>query len=55
MKRVTNNLDTKETLLDHAQDLVQRVGVNAMSYNDLSKAVGIRKASIHYHFPKKTT
>lgn len=24
-----------------------------MSYNDLSKSVGIRKASIHYHFPKK--
>ena len=45
--------DTKTALLDCAQDLIQRVGANAMSYNDLSKTVGIRKASIHYHFPKK--
>ncbi len=46
--------DTKQRLLDVAQDLVQRVGANAMSYQDLSAAVGIRKASIHYHFPTKT-
>ncbi|MFI4911786.1 MAG: TetR/AcrR family transcriptional regulator [Sedimentisphaeraceae bacterium JB056] len=46
-------IDTKTALLNCAQDLVQKVGVNAMSYNDLSEAVGIRKASIHYHFPKK--
>ncbi|MEX0332698.1 MAG: TetR/AcrR family transcriptional regulator [Puniceicoccaceae bacterium] len=45
--------DRKTALLDSAQDLIQTVGVNAMSYNDLSLAVGIRKASIHYHFPKK--
>lgn len=45
--------DTKSELLDCAQDLIQRVGVNAMSYKDLSEAVDIRKASIHYHFPKK--
>ncbi|MEX0326860.1 MAG: TetR/AcrR family transcriptional regulator, partial [Puniceicoccaceae bacterium] len=45
--------DTKTALLDSAQDLIQTVGINAMSYNDLSLAVGIRKASIHYHFPKK--
>ena len=24
-----------------------------MSYADISKAIGIRKASIHYHFPRK--
>ena len=46
-------IDTKTALLNCAQDLVQKVGVNAMSYNDLSEKVGIRKASIHYHFPKK--
>ena len=45
--------DTKEELLNHAQELIQRVGANAMSYSDLSDAVGIRKASIHHHFPKK--
>lgn len=45
--------DTRTALLSAAHDLVQRVGINAMSYNDLSREVGIRKASIHYHFPKK--
>lgn len=44
---------TKELILAAARELIQRVGVNAMSYKDLSEIVGIRKASIHYHFPKK--
>jgi TetR/AcrR family transcriptional regulator, transcriptional repressor for nem operon len=48
-----SNTDTKTALLDCAQDLIQRVGVNAMSYKHLSDEIGIRKASIHYHFPKK--
>lgn len=39
--------------MEVARDLIQRYGSNAMSYADLSTAVGIRKASIHYHFPKK--
>ncbi len=47
------NSDTKTDLLECAQNLIQSVGVNAMSYNDLSREIGIRKASIHYHFPKK--
>ncbi len=46
--------NTRDKLLDAAQDLVQRVGANAMSYQHLAEAVGIRKASIHYHFPTKT-
>jgi TetR/AcrR family transcriptional repressor of nem operon len=45
--------DTRTKILDVADDLVQRVGLNAMSYKDISEAVGIRKASIHHHFPKK--
>lgn len=45
--------DTRTKILDIAEDLVQRVGLNAMSYKDISDAVGIRKASIHHHFPKK--
>lgn len=45
--------DTKTQILDIAQELVQRVGVNAMSYKDISEAIGIRKASIHYYFPTK--
>jgi TetR/AcrR family transcriptional repressor of nem operon len=45
--------DTKIQILDVAEDLIRRVGLNAMSYQHISDAVGIRKASIHHHFPKK--
>jgi TetR/AcrR family transcriptional repressor of nem operon len=45
--------DTRTLILDAAQDLIQRLGANAMSYQHLSEAVDIRKASIHYHFPTK--
>jgi TetR/AcrR family transcriptional regulator, transcriptional repressor for nem operon len=45
--------DTRTKILDAAQELVQRIGANAMSYQHISQAVGIRKASIHHHFPTK--
>lgn len=45
--------DTKTLILDVAQDLIQRLGVNGMSYQDIGERVGIRKASVHTHFPKK--
>lgn len=45
--------NTREKLLDAAYDLVRNKGINAVSYNDLSKLIGIRKASVHYYFPKK--
>lgn len=45
--------DTKTKILDVAEELIQSVGVNAMSYKHISDAVGIRKASVHHHFPKK--
>ena len=45
--------EMRTKILDTAQDLLQRLGVNAMSYQHISDAVGIRKASIHHHFPTK--
>ncbi len=48
------DLDTRTRLLDTAQDLIQRRGLNAMSFADLSEAVGIRKASVHHHFASKS-
>ena len=45
--------DTTSRLLDAAQHLVQQRGYNAFAYKDLATAVGIRTASIHYHFPTK--
>ena len=45
--------DTRDKILDVAEEYIQKVGLNAMSYKHISEAVGIRKASIHHHFPKK--
>ncbi len=44
---------TKELILDSAQALAQSRGFNAFSYADIANDVGIRKASIHYHFASK--
>ncbi len=44
---------TAQRILDVAQDMVRNRGYSAFSYADISKQVGIRKASIHYHFPSK--
>lgn len=44
---------TAQRILDIAQDIVRNRGYSAFSYADISKQVGIRKASIHYHFPSK--
>ena len=43
----------KEEIVEIAQDLIDSVGYSTFSYADLEKTLGIRKASIHHHFPKK--
>lgn len=45
--------DTKIALLDLAQELAQTRGLNAFSFQDLARGVGIRTASVHHHFPTK--
>lgn len=45
--------DTKTALLDFAEHAARARGFDGFSYADLAEAVGIRKASIHYHFPTK--
>lgn len=44
---------TLDRILDVAERLVQVRGYNAFSYADVAEAVGIRKASLHHHFPGK--
>lgn len=46
-------MDTRTALLDSAEIAARRSGIEGFSYADLAGDVGIRKASIHYHFPKK--
>lgn len=45
--------DNRTKLLSAARALVQTRGFNAFSYRDLAEIVGIKTASIHYHFPTK--
>ena len=45
--------DTRADLLSEAEILIRGRGYSGFSYADLSAAVGIRKASIHHHFPSK--
>jgi TetR/AcrR family transcriptional repressor of nem operon len=44
---------TADRILDTAERLVQVRGFNAFSYADVATEVGVRKASLHHHFPTK--
>jgi len=46
--------ETAELVLDVAQSLAQTRGFNGFSFRDLASAIGVKSASIHYHFPSKT-
>ncbi|MEM6371316.1 MAG: TetR/AcrR family transcriptional regulator [Pseudomonadota bacterium] len=46
--------DTRTQLLDIAEHAARARGFDGFSYADMARAVGIRKASIHYHFPTKS-
>ena len=45
--------DTRAILIETAVKQIRRTGYSAFSYADLAASVGIRKASIHHHFPAK--
>jgi TetR/AcrR family transcriptional regulator, transcriptional repressor for nem operon len=53
-KAASARSETAEEILDVAETLIQTRGYSAFSYQDIADALGIRKASIHYHFPSKT-
>lgn len=50
---MTSTISTSEKILDTAQSLIVTGGYNGFSYADIAAAIGIRKASIHHHFPTK--
>ena len=50
---MTNLSSTADDILDCAQSLILAGGYNGFSYADIAEVVGIRKASIHHHFPSK--
>jgi TetR/AcrR family transcriptional repressor of nem operon len=46
-------MDMRTTIMDVAQATAQAHGYNGLSFRELAKAVGIKSASVHYHFPTK--
>jgi TetR/AcrR family transcriptional regulator, transcriptional repressor for nem operon len=46
-------METSDRILDTAEALIIERGFSGFSFQDLADAVGIRKASIYYHFPAK--
>ncbi|RTL94649.1 MAG: TetR/AcrR family transcriptional regulator [Hyphomicrobiales bacterium] len=45
--------NTADDILAAARSLIVAGGYNGFSYADIAEVVGIRKASIHHHFPSK--
>lgn len=43
----------KDAILDAAESRARRGGYNGFSFRDLAEDVGIKSASVHYHFPTK--
>jgi len=45
--------DTAERILDVAEAGMRTGGYHAISYRDIAAEIGIKSASVHYHFPTK--
>ena len=46
-------MDSATQILDIAERRMRETGYNAVSYRDIASEMGIKSASLHYHFPKK--
>lgn len=46
-------MTTRDALLTHAEELARISGYDGFSFADLATGAGIRKASVHHHFPTK--
>lgn len=46
-------MNTRTALLDSAEALARQRGYEGFSYADLAREVGIKKPSVHHHFPTK--
>ncbi|EMJ97660.1 TetR/AcrR family transcriptional regulator [Leptospira alstonii] len=46
-------VDTREKIVTLARDYFQNVGFQSFSFQNIADDLGIKKASIHYHYPSK--
>lgn len=47
-------MTTRENIIEKADQFIRNKGYNAFSFKDISNDIGIKTASIHYHFPTKS-
>src|SRR4051812_33386891 len=47
-------MSTRNEIIRIGDELIRDKGYNAFSFYSISRALGIKNASIHYHFPTKT-
>jgi len=47
-------MTTREHIINTADALIRDKGYNAFSFVDIAQVVGIKKPSVHHHFPRKT-
>lgn len=45
--------DTRNQIIDAAQDLLQRQSISGVSFQELANRIGIKKGSLYYHFESK--
>src|SRR4051794_33891679 len=50
---MSNLTNTSDEIMASARSFIIAGGYNGFSYADIAEVVGIRKASIHHHFPSK--
>jgi TetR/AcrR family transcriptional regulator, transcriptional repressor for nem operon len=53
MTKPSSQTDTKNEILDLAENLLRDRGFNGFSYANISSALKIKNAAIHYYFPSK--
>jgi TetR/AcrR family transcriptional repressor of nem operon len=46
-------VDTKKQILDIGENLLLNLGYKGFSYKNISSALNVKNASIHYHYPQK--
>jgi TetR/AcrR family transcriptional repressor of nem operon len=50
---MVKNANTKRMIMDLAETFIQEKGFNGFSYAHIAKALDVKNAAIHYHFPAK--
>lgn len=50
----TEGTSTTERIVEAGRQLITLRGYNGFSFADVAETVGIRKASVHHHFPAKS-